>query len=80
MHHIYYYRTHTIRQRNQPDLSYLVKATSAVGSILKKGDIVIYESTVYPGCTEEVCVPVLEMFSKLAYNKDFFVGYSAGAH
>lgn len=63
-------------KENQPDLSYLVKATSAVGSILKKGDIVIYESTVYPGCTEEVCVPVLEMFSKLAYNKDFFVGYS----
>lgn len=63
-------------KENQPDLSYLVRATSAVGSILKKGDIVIYESTVYPGCTEEVCVPVLEMFSKLAYNKDFFVGYS----
>jgi len=63
-------------QENQPDLSYLVRATSSIGSILKKGDLVIYESTVYPGCTEEVCVPVLEMFSKLAYNKDFFVGYS----
>ena len=63
-------------KENQPDLSYLVRATSSIGSILKKGDLVIYESTVYPGCTEEVCVPVLEMFSKLAYNKDFFVGYS----
>lgn len=63
-------------KENQPDLTYLVRATSSIGSILKKGDLVIYESTVYPGCTEEVCVPVLEMFSKLAYNKDFFVGYS----
>lgn len=63
-------------KENQPDLSYLVKASSSIGSILKKGDIVIYESTVYPGCTEEVCVPVLEVFSKLAYNKDFYVGYS----
>lgn len=59
-----------------PDLSYLLSATNAIGSILKKGDIVIYESTVYPGCTEEDCVPVLEKSSGLIYNKDFFCGYS----
>ena len=60
----------------KPDLSYLVKASTSVGKLLKKGDIVIYESTVYPGCTEEDCVPVLEKWSKLLYNKDFFCGYS----
>lgn len=59
-----------------PDLSYLLSATNAIGSILKKGDVVIYESTVYPGCTEEDCVPVLEKSSGLIYNKDFFCGYS----
>jgi len=59
-----------------PDLSYLLSASNAIGSILKKGDIVIYESTVYPGCTEEECVPVLEKSSGLIYNKDFFCGYS----
>ena len=59
-----------------PDLSYLLSASHAIGSILKKGDIVIYESTVYPGCTEEECVPVLEKSSGLIYNKDFFCGYS----
>ena len=59
-----------------PDLSYLLSASDAIGSILKKGDIVIYESTVYPGCTEEDCVPVLEKSSGLIYNKDFFCGYS----
>ena len=59
-----------------PDLSYLLSASDAIGSILKKGDIVIYESTVYPGCTEEDCVPVLEKSSGLNYNKDFFCGYS----
>ena len=56
-----------------PDLSYLFSASKTVGEILKKGDIVIYESTVYPGCTEEDCVPILEKYSKLKYNKDFFV-------
>jgi UDP-N-acetyl-D-galactosamine dehydrogenase len=61
---------------NKPDLRNLVSASSSVGSILKKNDIVIYESTVYPGATEEVCVPVLEKISSLKYNKDFFVGYS----
>ena len=59
-----------------PDLSYLFSASKTVGEILKKGDIVIYESTVYPGCTEEDCVPILEKYSKLKYNKDFFCGYS----
>ncbi|MDR2920961.1 MAG: nucleotide sugar dehydrogenase [Tannerella sp.] len=59
-----------------PDLGPLLSASSTVGSVLKKGDIVIYESTVYPGCTEEDCVPVLEEKSGLKYNMDFFCGYS----
>lgn len=59
-----------------PDLTPLVKASESVGKVLKKGDIVIYESTVYPGATEEVCVPVLEKVSGLAFNQDFFAGYS----
>ena len=61
---------------NRPDLTPLIKASQAVGSVLKKGDIVIYESTVYPGCTEEVCVPALENVSGLKFNIDFFCGYS----
>lgn len=60
----------------KPDLSYLIKASTMVGKLLKEGDIVIYESTVYPGCTEEDCVPVLEKYSKLQYNTHFFCGYS----
>jgi UDP-N-acetyl-D-glucosamine/UDP-N-acetyl-D-galactosamine dehydrogenase len=60
----------------QPDLSYLLNASQQIGSILKKGDTVIYESTVYPGCTEEECVPELEKSSGLVFNQDFFVGYS----
>jgi UDP-N-acetyl-D-galactosamine dehydrogenase len=59
-----------------PDLTPLIKASETVGRVLKKGDIVIYESTVYPGCTEEDCVPVLEKFSRLKFNVDFFCGYS----
>jgi UDP-N-acetyl-D-glucosamine/UDP-N-acetyl-D-galactosamine dehydrogenase len=59
-----------------PDLSPLISASKSVGSVLKKGDIVIYESTVYPGCTEEVCVPELEKASGLKFNVDFFCGYS----
>ncbi|QBM16397.1 UDP-N-acetyl-D-glucosamine 6-dehydrogenase [Marinobacter sp. JH2] len=59
-----------------PDLTPLVKASETVGKVLKQGDIVIYESTVYPGATEEVCVPVLEEVSGLTFNKDFFGGYS----
>ncbi|MHC5201485.1 nucleotide sugar dehydrogenase [Myroides sp. LJL119] len=65
-----------IDQFNAPDLTPLKRASTLIGQILKKGDIVIYESTVYPGCTEEECIPVLEKESKLVYNKDFFVGYS----
>jgi len=61
---------------NQPDLSLLVKASETIASVLSEGDIVIYESTVYPGATEEVCVPVLEKTSNLSFNVDFFVGYS----
>lgn len=60
----------------EPDLSFLLNATASIGTILKKGDIVIYESTVYPGCTEEDCVPVLEKTSGLKYNEDFYCGYS----
>ena len=59
-----------------PDLRPLITATKTIGKILKKGDIVIYESTVYPGATEEDCVPILEIYSKLRFNIDFFVGYS----
>jgi UDP-N-acetyl-D-galactosamine dehydrogenase len=59
-----------------PDFSFLISASNLVGSILKKQDIIIYESTVYPGATEEICVPALEKKSSLKYNKDFFVGYS----
>ena len=60
----------------KPDLYPLLKATEIIGKILKKGDVIVYESTVYPGCIEEVCVPKLEKFSKLKFNKDFFCGYS----
>ena len=65
-----------IDKYNNPDLTPLKSASQIIGKILKKGDIVVYESTVYPGATEEVCVPILEEFSKLQYNKDFFCGYS----
>tara|TARA_B100001250_G_scaffold300104_1_gene261819 strand:- start:56633 stop:57901 length:1269 start_codon:yes stop_codon:yes gene_type:complete len=61
---------------NQPDLTAIRKSTQSIGSILKKGDTVIYESTVYPGLTEEICVPILEKESKLVANRDFFYGYS----
>ena len=60
----------------RPDLSPLEKASASLGTVLRKGDIVIYESTVYPGCTEEVCIPILEKVSGLKFNKDFFAGYS----
>jgi len=65
-----------IDEYKRPDLTPLIKASETVGKALKKGDIVIYESTVYPGCTEEDCVPVLEKHSGLKFNKDFFCGYS----
>jgi UDP-N-acetyl-D-galactosamine dehydrogenase len=61
---------------NRPDMTPLIKASEAVGKAVKAGDVVIYESTVYPGATEEVCVPVLEKFSGLTFNVDFFCGYS----
>ena len=61
---------------NNPDLTPLLKASETIGKTLNRGDIVIYESTVYPGCTEEDCVPVLEKFSGLKFNEDFFCGYS----
>ncbi len=65
-----------IDEHKRPDLTPLLKASETVGKALKKGDIVIYESTVYPGCTEEDCVPVLEKHSGLKFNQDFFCGYS----
>ncbi|EXI15027.1 nucleotide sugar dehydrogenase family protein [Acinetobacter sp. 723929] len=60
----------------QPDLTPLIKASQSIAKVLKKGDIVVYESTVYPGATEEVCIPELEKYSGLKFNQDFFVGYS----
>ena len=65
-----------VDKNNRPVLTPLIKASETVGSVLKKNDIVIYESTVYPGATEEDCVPVLEKISSLKFNKDFFAGYS----
>ena len=65
-----------VDKNNRPDLTPLYKASETVGKVLKKGDIVIYESTVYPGVTEEECVPVLERVSGLKFNQDFFAGYS----
>lgn len=65
-----------IDKYKRPDLIPLIKASETVGRVLKAGDIVIYESTVYPGCTEEDCVPVLEKYSGLKYNQDFYCGYS----
>ncbi|KZX36427.1 Vi polysaccharide biosynthesis UDP-N-acetylglucosamine C-6 dehydrogenase TviB [Wohlfahrtiimonas chitiniclastica] len=65
-----------INEHKQPDLTPLIKASETIGKILKQGDIVIYESTVYPGATEEDCVPVLEKNSGLTFNKDFYAGYS----
>ncbi|MFB2537878.1 MULTISPECIES: Vi polysaccharide biosynthesis UDP-N-acetylglucosamine C-6 dehydrogenase TviB [unclassified Acinetobacter] len=65
-----------IDEVNRPDLTPLQKASETVGKVLKKGDIVVYESTVYPGATEEVCIPILEKVSGLKFNQDFFAGYS----
>jgi UDP-N-acetyl-D-glucosamine/UDP-N-acetyl-D-galactosamine dehydrogenase len=65
-----------IDEYKRPDLTPLIKASETIGKVLKKGDIVIYESTVYPGATEEDCVPVLEKFSGLKYNQNFYCGYS----
>mgnify|MGYP003638568980 CR=1 FL=1 len=65
-----------VDEHKNPDLSYLISASKMIATVLKKEDIVIYESTVYPGCTEEDCVPILERYSGLKFNKDFFCGYS----
>ncbi len=65
-----------IDEYKRPDLTPLVRASEIVARVLKKGDVVIYESTVYPGCTEEICVPILERGSGLKFNRDFFAGYS----
>ena len=65
-----------IKKDKSPDLNPLINASKLIGKILKKGDIVIYESTVYPGLTEEICVPILEKISKLKYHNDFHIGYS----
>lgn len=65
-----------IDEYKQPDLTPLIKASETIGSMLKKDDIVVYESTVYPGATEEVCIPVLEKVSGLTFNRDFYAGYS----
>src|SRR5690554_483437 len=66
----------TINEFKTPDLRTLKEASKLVASVIKKGDIIIYESTVYPGCTEEECIPVIEQYSQLKLNKDFFAGYS----
>ena len=60
----------------KPDLTPLIKVSQMLGKIITYGDIVVYESTTFPGCTEEICIPELEKFSKLKFNEDFFVGYS----
>ena len=65
-----------INEHKHPDFSPLIQASRSIGSVLKRGDVVIYESTVYPGATEEICVPELERGSGMAFNDDFFVGYS----
>ena len=61
---------------NKPVFTPLIKASESVGKVLAKGDIVVYESTVYPGATEDICIPILEQHSGMTYNKDFFAGYS----
>jgi len=66
-----------IDDHNLPDLTPLISATRTIGNVLKKGDYVVYESTVYPGCTEEDCIPVLEELSGLKFIDDFKVGFSA---
>ena len=65
-----------INRNNKPNLKFIKSASISISKLLKKGDIVVYESTVFPGCTEEVCVPILEKHSNLKFNIDFFCGYS----
>ena len=64
-----------VDQSKRPDLTPLIKASETIGKVISKGDVVIYESTVYPGATEEDCIPVVEKVSGLIFNKDFFAGY-----
>ncbi|MDZ7936423.1 MAG: nucleotide sugar dehydrogenase [Emticicia sp.] len=66
----------SVNKDGKPDLQHLLTATQSIASLLKKDDLVIYESTVFPGCTEDICVPILEKISGLRFNIDFFVGYS----
>ena len=65
-----------VDKNNRPNLKPIISASKIAGSLLKKNNLVIYESTVFPGCTEEICIPILEKSSKLKYNSDFFCGYS----
>ena len=65
-----------VDNKNKPDLKFIIDATKIIASLIKKDSIVVYESTVFPGCTEEICVPIIEKISKLKFNKDFFCGYS----
>ena len=65
-----------VDNKNQPDLKFILNATKNISKLIKKNSIIVYESTVFPGCTEEVCVPIIERISKLKFNKDFFCGYS----
>jgi len=65
-----------VKKNHEPDLSLIKKATLMVASIIKKNDIIVYESTVYPGLTEEYCAPIIERNSNLSFNKDFYLGYS----
>ena len=65
-----------VNKKKIPDLKHLKNVSILIGKILKKNNLVVYESTVYPGLTEEICVPILEKYSNLKFNKDFFVGYS----
>lgn len=75
--HVYIVTVPTpIDSARRPDLTPLIKASETLGKVLKRGDIVVYESTVYPGCTEEVCIPILERVSGLKFNQDFYAGYS----
>ena len=66
-----------IDQSKEPNIKPLISASETIGKVLKKGDIVIYESTVYPGCTEDDCVPILENCSGLTFNKDFFIKHKS---
>ena len=65
-----------INQRKQPDLTSIKSVSKMLGGVLKKGDFVVFESTVYPGVTRDICVPIIEKISKMSLNKDFYVGYS----